>query len=199
MVTRKSNKSKNKIIIAAVILGVLVLAGVGFILIKNLMGNKFEIDSENKYIVETEEKWRNMTTNDDYDSIYYQIDLGNMTVSKKEEIFTQYSRIYEGLDGEVYVESNTEEKIIYVKDLNDELSKETKRVLDEALAEKDVNRDDGHDCGYYMFMTLSRYRDDQYHCFTVSTLNRKEAISQDVVNLETVDKIKDLLEKYDEL
>ncbi len=128
----------------------------------------FELDSKNKYIIVTDFKWLTMQNDGGSNtSIYYQIDLDNNIISKVQE---DYKANLAGTP-------STKTNVIYIKKIDTNIQKEVRTLLTEIISKEDINDS------------------NNYHSFTVSTLNTEKII----YNKTTIESINVLLKKIDEL
>ena len=88
---------------------------------------KFELDSENKYIVITDAKLKTLQNDGgSHVNIYYQIDLDNNLISKVQEIYKA------NLGGEPIVKID----IQYIKKIDSSTKEETKTLLEDILTKE---------------------------------------------------------------
>ena len=103
--------------------------------------NKFEINSQNKFIITTDYRWTTMQNDGGSNtSIYYQIDLDNNTVSK----------VKESTSASLLGSSSKKKDTIYTKNLNTTMQQKTKNLLNNLIALEDKNENNN-----YNFFTVS--------------------------------------------
>ncbi len=100
----------------------------------------FELNSENKYTIITDMRWKTMQNDGgSYTSVYYQIDLDNNIISKIEENFEA------NLGGT----TNTKKSIIYTKNIESNIKEDIKLLLEEIITKQDINENNN-----YNFFTI---------------------------------------------
>ena len=134
--------------------------------IKKDISYEFKLDSNNKYEVTTDLKFETLLNDGgSYTSSYYQIDLDNNKVVK----------IIENYKANLGGTPETSKKVEYTKDINNDLNKEIKTLLDSLMNSEDINDS------------------TNYHCYTIKVMNN----SKDIYNTESINKLKDIINKID--
>lgn len=119
-----------------------------------------------EYTIITDMRWKTMQNDGgSHTSIYYKINLNYGRVIKIEEDF------HANLGGT----PTTDESVIYTKKLDDELTSETKTLIEDLISKEDIKTP------------------DNYNCFTIESENTKK----DIYNVDTIKKINELLTKID--
>lgn len=127
----------------------------------------FELNSENKYRIETDMQWITMQNDGgSHTNIYYNIDLDNNVISKISEEYQA------NLGGNPKTTINE----IYSKELDFKLQKNLKSLLAEVMEKEDVNEN------------------KNYNFFTITTLNT-EKIIYDLNTIEKISNILELIDK----
>jgi transcriptional regulator of heat shock response len=128
----------------------------------------FELNSKNKYKIETDMQWITMQNDGvSHTNIYYNADFDNNDISKVEEIYQA------NLGGKPKITISK----IYEKEIDFNLQKDLKSLLDEIMEKEDINES------------------KNYNCFIISTLNNEKRI----YNINTIKKINNILKLIDEL
>lgn len=172
----EKNSIKVNLFTIILIILLLIIIIVCLILYKNQNSNtdiantndySFNLDSENKYIITTDSKWKTMQNDGGSNtSIYYQIDLDNSIISKVQENY------HANLTGS----PRTEKNIIYVKKINTDFQEKLNSLLNEIITKEDINET------------------HNYNFFTISSLNfekqiyNKTTIENIYTLLEEIDK-----------
>ena len=140
---------KKEILIIAIVILIIFLIG-AIILINKKQGytkSDFALDSENKYIVTTDTKYK--TVRDDggsHTNIYYQIDLDNNSVIKCEDV-------YVGFKGYEH-----EGKIIATKELSNDEENELVSLFDKIIINKEgTTKEKPEDNGISSMEAMAEY------------------------------------------
>lgn len=159
-----NKKSKIFIIFSIILIFVISILYIGFFY-KN--DYTFELNSENKYRIETDMQWSTMQNDGgSHTNIYYNIDFGNNVISK----------ISESYQANLGGKSKTTIKEIYNKELNINLQKELKSLLVEVMLKEDVNDT------------------ENYHPFIISTLNNEKSV-YNLNTIEKINNILKVIDK----
>lgn len=127
----------------------------------------FELNSENKYRIETDMQWITMQNDGgSHTNIYYNIDFDDHVISK---IVEEYQA---NLGGKPKTTINE----IYSKELDFKLQKDLKSLLVEVMEKEDINET------------------KNYNFFTITTLNT-EKIIYDLNTIEKINNILELIDK----
>ena len=156
-------------IIIGIILVVIVTIVFNFVYDRNQP--KMVLDSANKYIIETDFGFDTMMNDGgSHTDIYYEIDLDEKIVKKVSEYY-DYQNVGPGGNPKV------DKKVWYEKNIDVKIEQEIKNVCTEAIEKEDINDS------------------KNYHCFVIKTDNQEKLI----YNSKTIEKLRKLLEKIDEL
>lgn len=127
----------------------------------------FELNSENKYRIETDMQWITMQNDGgSHTNLYYNVDFDNNVISK---IVEEYQA---NLGGESKIKMSQ----IYNKELDFKLQKDLKSLLVEVMEKEDINET------------------KNYNFFTITTLNTKKII-YDLNTIEKINNILELIDK----
>lgn len=156
-----------KILVPSIILMFVIIVAL-YLCFFNKSGYSFELNSKNKYKIETDMQWVTMQNDGgSHTNIYYNIDLDNNIISKVNESYKA------NLGGK----PKTTISKIYEKEIDLDLQKDLKLLLDEIMKKEDINET------------------KNYNCFIISTLNNEKRI----YNINTIKKINNILKLIDEL
>ena len=88
---------------------------------------EFKLDSENKYKIITDMKWKTLQNDGgSHVSVYYQIDLDNNIISQVQETYK----------ANLGKEPTTKIEILYIKKIDSKISKETKDLMEEIISKE---------------------------------------------------------------
>jgi len=120
---------------------------------------EFKIDSNNKYEIITDMKWKTMLNDGGSNTdIYYQLDLDNNIVSKIKE------KYYANLGNK----PKLEKEIIYIKKIDLNIKKEAELLLNDIISRDDVKEDN-----YNSFSILSlNFEKEIYNADTIENINK---------------------------
>lgn len=130
--------------------------------------NTFKLDTHNKYEIITDLRFKTLQNDGGSNtSIYYQIDLDNKYVIKVQEDY------HANLLGT----PTTDIKIIYKKNIENDMALEIKSLINNVLTKEDTNEE------------------KNYSYFTILSINTK----RDIYNINTIEDINKLLQKIDQV
>lgn len=157
----------SKKIIPIIILCLLLII-IFSVYIFNKNNYSFNLNSENKYKIETDMRWITMQNDGgSHTNIYYEVDLDNKVVSKFEE------RYQANLGGKPKINKNK----IYEKKIDDKLQNHIKILFNEIIIKPDVNEP----------------KNDNF--FTIYTSNNEKNI-YNKETIQKITEVLDLIDKF---
>lgn len=133
---------KKRYIILIIIIAIFIAIVIG-IALKNKLQNSHEflLDSDYKYIVETNTKASTLTANGEYYSTYYEIDLLEKTIEQRSDHHPETSVVYSGLIGMIKNLEYYTGKLIAEGELTDSQVEQLKELLDNRISEGDYEEE----------------------------------------------------------